>query len=490
MATSYVGKGADGEPIYDGTKPKPVLRFRGCEKLHATSPSVVRKPDGELVVQSRARIVNPGEDSHYGFYTFVHSVPKEVWEHLFAPLVKLADGKTVGLFGEWCGTANIQGGKHALAKLPFKCFAIFGACTKEEEDAPRIWFDMAKFDRLPASPEHKIFNLLQPEFQQWELEIDFNRPELIQNKLVEITEAVEKCSPFCKAVAGVEGVGEGVVWSCWAEGWKDAGYWFKCKGKEHTTSHTKTLAPIDVEKVATMYEFADKVCTRARLEQGLTWLKDNGKEISQRSTGDFLRWLVGDVLKEERDTMEASGLEEGDIGRAVGTHGRKWFFEQLNEQVGLKKPETQTKEEAVMSAEQTPPIAASASSSIAYGSRTPVATSTTEPAAAPTTNEIPFDAFTKVDLRAAKVLSATIVEGSDKLLAVKLDVGPLGERDIFAGLRQYVEPATLVDKTVVLVANLAPRKMRFGTSYGMMLAAGEPPVLVLAEGAKPGDKIG
>ncbi|MBI1947277.1 MAG: methionine--tRNA ligase [Deltaproteobacteria bacterium] len=111
------------------------------------------------------------------------------------------------------------------------------------------------------------------------------------------------------------------------------------------------------------------------------------------------------------------------------------------------------------------------------------------PVEAPPPAEIGIDEFLKVELRAAKVVSATAVEGSDKLIAVKLDVGPLGTRDIFAGLRPHVTPDALVGRTVVVVANLAPRKMKFGTSYGMMLAAGDVPVPLSAEGATPGDRI-
>lgn len=103
--------------------------------------------------------------------------------------------------------------------------------------------------------------------------------------------------------------------------------------------------------------------------------------------------------------------------------------------------------------------------------------------------EITIDDFMKVDLRAAKVVSATAVEGSDKLIAVKLDVGALGQRDIFAGLRPHVAPETLVGRIVVVVANLAPRKMKFGISSGMMLAAGETPVPLFVDGARPGDRI-
>jgi methionyl-tRNA synthetase len=105
--------------------------------------------------------------------------------------------------------------------------------------------------------------------------------------------------------------------------------------------------------------------------------------------------------------------------------------------------------------------------------------------------EIAFDDFAKVDLRAAKVLSATAVVGSDKLIEVRADLGPLGERTIFTGLRPHVQPEQLQGRTVVVVKNLAPRKMaKFGESHGMVLAVGEPPVPLFVDAAKPGDRVG
>ena len=85
---------------------------------------------------------------------------------------------------------------------------------------------------------------------------------------------------------------------------------------------------------------------------------------------------------------------------------------------------------------------------------------------------ISIDEFLRIDLRVAKVVSAEQVAGADKLLKLRLDVGELGEREIFAGIRTAYDPATLNGRLIVVVANLEPRKMRFGVSEGMMLAAG------------------
>ena len=108
-------------------------------------------------------------------------------------------------------------------------------------------------------------------------------------------------------------------------------------------------------------------------------------------------------------------------------------------------------------------------------------------------NTIQIDDFMKVDLRVARVEEASHVEGADKLLAIKLDLGDLGTKNVFAGIKSVYEPSDLINKLVVVVYNLAPRKMKFGISEGMILAASdsEGGIFVLSpdSGAKPGQKI-
>ncbi|MEE8306389.1 MAG: methionine--tRNA ligase subunit beta, partial [Gammaproteobacteria bacterium] len=106
--------------------------------------------------------------------------------------------------------------------------------------------------------------------------------------------------------------------------------------------------------------------------------------------------------------------------------------------------------------------------------------------------EIDIDTFLEVDLRIAKIVAAEFVEGADKLLRLSLDMG--GEtRQVFSGIRAAYEPADLVGRLTVAVANLKPRKMRFGVSEGMVLAAsGEGPGIFLLSpdsGAEPGMRV-
>ena len=115
------------------------------------------------------------------------------------------------------------------------------------------------------------------------------------------------------------------------------------------------------------------------------------------------------------------------------------------------------------------------------------------PALAPIAPEIAFADFAKADIRVAKVLSAEAVEGSDKLIRLQLDLGEDNPRQIFSGIRKHVSPESLVGKSVLVVANLAPRKMRFGVSEGMVLCAENPDgslkMVFADEGAAPGARV-
>jgi methionyl-tRNA synthetase len=110
---------------------------------------------------------------------------------------------------------------------------------------------------------------------------------------------------------------------------------------------------------------------------------------------------------------------------------------------------------------------------------------------------ITIDDFSKIDLRIAQIVNCEAVEGSTKLLRLTLDVGEGKTRNVFSGIASAYAPEDLVGKLTVMVANLAPRKMKFGVSEGMVLAAShvdetaEPGIHILNPwpGAKPGMRV-
>ena len=117
-----------------------------------------------------------------------------------------------------------------------------------------------------------------------------------------------------------------------------------------------------------------------------------------------------------------------------------------------------------------------------------------KPAEPEQTTEISIDDFMKVDLRVARIVNAQHVDGADKLLQLTLDIGEEKTRNVFAGIKSaYPEPEKLIGRLTVMVANLAPRKMKFGMSEGMVLAAGPggSDIFILSpdDGASAGMKV-
>ena len=119
------------------------------------------------------------------------------------------------------------------------------------------------------------------------------------------------------------------------------------------------------------------------------------------------------------------------------------------------------------------------------------------PGGAAIADTITIDDFAKLDFRIARIVSASHVDGSDKLLKLTLDAGEGRERTVFSGIKSSYEPEDLVGRLTVLVANLAPRKMKFGVSEGMVLAASHadekahPGIYLLDPhaGAQPGMRV-
>jgi len=112
--------------------------------------------------------------------------------------------------------------------------------------------------------------------------------------------------------------------------------------------------------------------------------------------------------------------------------------------------------------------------------------------AEPLAPQISFDEFAKVDLRVARILGAEEVPGAKKLLKLTLGLGGENRRTVFAGIRGFYEPQQLIGRLVICAANLAPRKMKFGTSEGMIVAVGDDSGVYLLypdQGAKPGQRV-
>lgn len=306
----YQGKNEDGSPICNHLTPYPKITFRGTVKLHGTNAGIVKYKD-RIEYQSRERVLSLQQDNSQ----FMLNMAGKNLDNMFGRLGNEFT-ESLAIFGEWCGQ-GIQKGV-AISELP-KMFVVFG-CQVDD-----IWVTS---DYIYDN-EQGIYSIAQ--FPTFSIDIDFNNPELVQNKLIELTEAVENECPVGKHF-GVSGIGEGIVWSAPYNGHF---YQFKVKGEKHSVSKVKKLASVDTEKIANIAEFVEAVLTEARLQQGISWLKENNKPLDQKSTGDYLRWVIADVIKEEQDTIVANQLDPKSIGSVLNAKARVWFFSYLNESMSV-----------------------------------------------------------------------------------------------------------------------------------------------------------
>jgi len=319
----YAGKDENGDPIYDPIKPLPTLRFSGTAKLHGTNAAIGHcLSDGETWFQSRENIITV-ESDNAGFAKYASTIP---FDKLIEPVKnRIPDNaQLVVVYGEWCGK-GIQKGVaiNELDKM-FVVFAVKSIRENEDGDTEGEWMTRDLVSKI-GIPECRLFNIYDA--GHFEIEIDFQKPVLSTEKLDELTHKVEKECPFAK-LFNVTGTGEGIVWICDDPEWNTSKVWFKVKGEKHKNDkgETKKLAPADIEKAKDIMEFVDRVVTDARCEQALDFLRMEGKPQDRTSMGDFIRWIFNDVIKEESDTIEASGIDQKRLGGPISKKAKEWLF--------------------------------------------------------------------------------------------------------------------------------------------------------------------
>lgn len=322
----FVGLDENGEPIYDNSKGKPKIVFNATVKLHGSNASVCWKSDdSDIWFQSRRKILSLTEDNcgFTQFCTYRIETIKSLIEQ--AKLRVNEKDYILSIFGEICG-GNIAKGV-AISQLP-KMFVIFALkVTPFDEERSAYYIDPTNL----RYPENSIYNIY--DFPTFDVEVDFNYPEIAQSKFVELVDSVEKECPVGKALGVTEGctIGEGLVWT--AE-WNGTRHVFKTKGSAHSNTKVKKLASVDVEKVSSIKEFVEYAVTENRMEQAVSEVFGDEEPTIQKM-GDFLRWLIKDIVDEESDTLEENGLSVKDIGRYISNAARPWFQNLLNKNVGL-----------------------------------------------------------------------------------------------------------------------------------------------------------
>lgn len=322
---------------------RPTITFEGTVKLHGTNAAVVFDREGNHQIQSRQKIITPEQDNA-GFARFIESSDGAL-EHLRLIADKVfqmhpdADpAATVQIYGEWAGQGIQKGVGIGLVPKMFYIFRIRISTNNEQMH----WVDLTLLDNFTR--KHPSIRSIR-DFGVYKRVVDFNYPGLSTFEFAQTTLAVEARCPVAHQMTqelnievpeGEKLVGEGVVWVAVNDGLADAiffkhgGLHFKVKGEEHTTSKVKTLAASDPEKVKSVVEFIEYAVTENRLKQGLQVMQERNVKFDRTGTGDYIRWVVNDVLSEEYDTMRASLLEEADVNREVTIQAKNFWFKTIS----------------------------------------------------------------------------------------------------------------------------------------------------------------
>lgn len=316
--------------------PLPRVTFRGTVKLHGTNHGIIRPVVGgidDIYTQSRERITTVTSDNA-GSAIWTHAnreLLNKIFDNVVAKFNNAHLNDTVQIYGEFCG-GNIQKGV-GLAHLP-KMFVVFGIRVSENAES-NDWFTKEEILNVLGGVRTDTFKCIY-DFPDYVLDIDFANPEMYQNKLVNLTFDVEQDCPVARQLLGSDFaeilVGEGIVWSAISTDQPKIcidGVNFKVKGEKHSASKVKTVASVDMEKVASVQEFVDLVATENRLNQGISKLEEMGLPNDSSSTGAFIQWVMKDVIKEEIDVLAESGLTTKDVTGRICSVAREFFLKQL-----------------------------------------------------------------------------------------------------------------------------------------------------------------
>lgn len=312
--------------IQHNVEPDSVVCLTGTVKIHGTNASIIMLESGEVQFMSKNRILDVHDDN-YGFCNYMINQPTKQLFDQFIELYQTYFGGDpsfpIRISGEWAGK-GIQSGV-AVGEID-RFFTVFGIRVGDEVDSSGHlvgWLPnhMIRDVKLPSS---RIFNV--HDFQTFSLGLNVARPDLAVKRLEELTLEVERECPVGKFF-NVEGVGEGIVWTPilqYLAGSPQS--WFKVKGQKHSVTKVNKLVSIDTEKLANIYEFVEYAVTDNRLEQGL---QEVGLDI--KTVGSFISWVSRDIIKEEGDTLEASGLTMKEVGKYVAHKARTFYLDKIGE---------------------------------------------------------------------------------------------------------------------------------------------------------------
>ncbi len=341
--TQYMGYSSD-----DCVKQLPTLKFIGTVKLHGTNAAIAYQQNIGHWCQSRNRVLSPVNDNA-NFAQHMDPLAENFFTDHVLPYCSTIreyyeQGSTIVIYGEWCG-GNIQGQANvAITGLP-KIFVIFkikiidrlevynSEVSAEEtyKNKPTgFWLDPKEWTNIKWH-KNSIYNIF--DFPSYDIDINFNAPELSQNTLTQMTEQIEKQCPVGAYFKRI-GCGEGIVWTEWEQ--THGCLTFKVKGRQHAIVNSKILVPVHTLKLNSMQDFVKYACTKNRMQQAYYSLHQEFGSIETKDFTRFVRWLAEDIIKEEKDTMDVAHINAKDMTRSITSKAQAWFNNRLKEDRKVK----------------------------------------------------------------------------------------------------------------------------------------------------------
>lgn len=315
--SAFTGLDSEGNPTFDYNKPKPTIRFTQTVKIHGTNAGIGLTVDGEFFQQSRNRIIEVDNDNS-GFASWCEDSSRKTFLMRYlsdALYSEHSDNNNpiiqVVLFGEFAGQGIMK--SVAVSEIE-KSFFAFGLYYLHEDGS--ITKSTAIKDL--KNENINIYNIFM--FENKTVDIDFNNTEETTNKIIEDTLSVEDECPVGKYF-GVSGVGEGVVLLS-----ECGNYIFKSKGEKHSVSKVKTMSSVDTYEITTIENFVTDVLTENRFKQGIDYLKEMGLDTDSTSTGEYIKWCQGDVMKEEGDIIEGKGINVKKMNSVIAKKAKSYLF--------------------------------------------------------------------------------------------------------------------------------------------------------------------
>lgn len=304
--------------------PLPTLTFYGTVKIHGTNSAISYDVSSkEFQYQSRERVLSLTQDNA-GFMLWASQ--GEIKQQILSIIKYYSPLESIYIYGEFAGK-GIQKNV-GISNLP-KQFYIFSIIVDGKECLTR-----GTPINVLLSPwvDREIYSIY--EFDNFAITVDFNKPEEMQNTFVNLTVAIEDECPVTKHFLSnhpdykdMNKIGEGIVW-CNPE----TGLKFKVKGEKHSVSKVKTLkdiAPLDVIMMENLREFIETTVTINRLNQGLDKLQELGLDSKDiKNVGAFIKWIAGDVMKEEADTIVANQFSTKILGNHIANVARTFYTNQ------------------------------------------------------------------------------------------------------------------------------------------------------------------